>query len=77
MPVLNDVAGLAALSICESLLLALHDSKILPEGEILGLLKDAATTHENASTEKQADMHLAVAELINAIIDGGRSGGPR
>jgi hypothetical protein len=26
----------------------LNDSKVLPENEIMGVLKDAATAHENA-----------------------------
>ena len=38
---------MAALSICESLMLALNDAHILPEAEILGVLKDAAEVHEN------------------------------
>ena len=32
--------GRAALSICEALLLALNDAKILPEREIVGILED-------------------------------------
>jgi hypothetical protein len=34
---------MAALSICEALLLALNDAKILPEDEIMGVLGDAAS----------------------------------
>lgn len=30
----NTYSGLAALSICEALLLALNDAKVLPESEI-------------------------------------------
>ena len=41
----NEIAGNAALSICEALLLALNDRKVLPEKEIIGLLQDAAA-HE-------------------------------
>ena len=41
-----DVSGTAALAIVESLLLALNDHKILPETEILGILKDAAAARE-------------------------------
>ncbi|WP_295534495.1 hypothetical protein [uncultured Thioclava sp.] len=67
-------AGQAALSICEALLLALNDAKILPETEIIGILSDAAQTHENAfGPECDRDMHIAAALLINRIISGGNS----
>lgn len=69
-----DVAGAAALAICESLLLALNDRNILPETEILGVLIDAAATHSNdPGTDGQADLHKAVAALINGILAGGNS----
>lgn len=74
MPYQPDVAGNAALAICESLLLALNDRNILPEREILGILKDAAAAHENAPpSDGTQQMHMAVAELIKKIIDGGNS----
>lgn len=69
-----DYAGIAALSICEALLLALNDSELLPEQEILGVLQDAAAAHENAGgTDNEKETHQAVAELINQIIAGGNS----
>ena len=67
-------SGIAALSICESLLLALNDSNTLPEKAIMGILEDAAAAHESA--QDSADdpaMHAAVATLINQIIAGGNS----
>ncbi len=71
---LPDIAGLAALAICESLLLAINDRNILPEREIVGILKDAAAAHENApSGDGQEETHKAVAGLIQRIIDGGNS----
>jgi hypothetical protein len=74
MPVVFDVAGTAALAICESLLLALNDRKILPEREIVGILEDAAATHENAPPGDGAEtQHVEVAKLIRKIIDGGNS----
>lgn len=74
MSTVNDHAGLAALSICEALLLAMNDRGLLPENEIVGILEDAATTHANASgTDVETRMHRAVADLINAIIAGGNS----
>ena len=69
----NDVAGTAALAICESLLLALNDRNILPESEILGVLKDAAAAHEYAPQGDHAALHAAVAALINGILAGGNS----
>ncbi|GAB1478229.1 hypothetical protein MASR2M74_07730 [Paracoccaceae bacterium] len=69
-----DFAGVAALAICESLLLALNDRKILPEREILGVLQDAVGAHENAPPGDGTEaMHKAVAGLIQKIIDGGNS----
>lgn len=68
----DDYSGRAALAICESLLLALNDHKVLPEREIVGVLKDAASAHENAQ-DGNKDMHRGVADLINTIIAGGNS----
>lgn len=68
----SEHAGEAALSICEALLLALNDQGLLPEHEIVGVLRDAAATHENADgTEFEKENHRAVADLINKIIAGG------
>jgi hypothetical protein len=69
----HDIAGTAALAICESLLLALNDHKILPEREIVGILKDAAAAHENTPPGDLHALHTAVAVLINGILDGGNS----
>ena len=74
MSTANDHAGLAALSICEALLLAMNDRGLLPETEIMGILEDAAATHANAiGTDVETQTHRAVADLINAIIAGGNS----
>jgi len=68
---LKDPAGMAALSICEALLLALQDRKLLPEREIVGILRDAAALHENAQgPETDRKLHTATAKLINEIIVG-------
>lgn len=70
----NVYSGMAALSICESLLLALNDRNMLPEKEILGILNDAADSHEGATgTDDEIDVHLGVAALIRKIIAGGNS----
>lgn len=72
MPDHNTHSGMAALSICEAMLLALNDAKILPQSEISGILKDAAAAHENASgSASELETHKAIAELINNILLGG------
>lgn len=69
-----DYRGRAALTICESLLLALNDHDVLPESDIVGVLKDAAITHENAAKEgEDGEGNLAVAAVIRKIIEGGNS----
>lgn len=67
-------SGMAALSVCEALLLALNDAGILPEKEIMGVLLDAAVAHENAhGTEADVERHKSAAALIRKIISGGNS----
>ncbi|RUR28343.1 hypothetical protein ELY33_14180 [Vreelandella andesensis] len=74
MPTLNDYQGMAALSICESLLLAMNDQKLLSQSAIVGILQDAANAHEHAAgLDSEPSAHLAVAALINGIISGGNS----
>lgn len=73
---LPDVAGTAALTTVEALMLALNDRNILPEDEIVGVLIDAAETHTNAAKEQQdgsPDLNLAVAGLIKKIVAGRNS----
>ena len=68
----QDPAGMAAFSICEALLLALQDQNLLPEREIVGILRDAAATHEDTQgPETERKLHAATAKLINEIIVGG------
>ncbi|MCO6381413.1 hypothetical protein [Oceanicola sp. 502str15] len=74
MSTASEHAGQAALSICEALLLALHDRGVLPEHEIVGVLRDAAASHQNAvGTDLEMAEHRSIAEMINAIIAGGTS----
>ncbi len=69
-----DVAGTAALAICEALLLALNDRNILPEREIVGVLQDASAAHSDlAEAEDRTGLHAAVSKLIDQIISGGNS----
>ncbi|MDF9304905.1 hypothetical protein P5P81_21445 [Tritonibacter mobilis] len=74
MSTASEHAGQAALSICEALLLALNDHGLLPEQEIVGVLRDAAAAHENAvGTELEMERHRAVTKIINSIISAGNS----
>lgn len=72
MTSVDEHSGQAALSICEALLLAMNDGGLLPEHEIVGVLRDAAATHENArGSEAETQTHRSVAALINQMIAGG------
>jgi hypothetical protein len=75
MTTVSNVAGHAALAICESLLLSLSDRQVIDEAEVLGILEDAANAHRNAAplTRGDGDIHEAAAALIEAIIAGGNS----
>jgi len=67
-------SGMAALSICEVLLLALNDAGILEEKEIIDILTDAAAAHEIAAAATGDIInHKATAALIHQIITGGNS----
>jgi len=70
----KTTAGTAALSICESLLIALNDLKIIDDREARGVLIDAADAHRNVVPgSPHAGEHRAVAELIDRIVDGKNS----
>lgn len=68
---LNDADGSAALGICESLLLALTDLKIITERDARDLLTDVATSHDEAATTSQTpDRHHAVTAIVQRILAG-------
>jgi hypothetical protein len=59
-PRFNDADGMAALGICESLLLALTD-----------LLTDVAAAHSEAASATQTpEKHEAVVEIVQRILAG-------
>lgn len=63
--------GMAALGICESLLLALTDLKIVSEKDTRDLLTDVATTHnEAAAASRSPEEHQAVVTIIHRILAG-------
>lgn len=68
MTIADHIAGHAALTICESLILTLSERKILSEKDIIGCLMDAAAVHECEPHDEQAETHEAVAALINKMI---------
>jgi len=66
--------GLAALSICESLLLALTDLKVISEAEARDLLIDVVTTHTEAAVGSQMpERHEAVIAIVQRILAGKNS----
>jgi hypothetical protein len=61
--------GLAALSICESLLVSLRDLRIIGEREVVGILKDAAAAHHDAvASARDPQLHHDAAAVIDRII---------
>jgi hypothetical protein len=67
---IKDVAaGCAALAICESLLLALTELKVLDDHELRGVLEDAAAAHRGVeSTAPDAAVHNEAAHIIEHIL---------
>jgi hypothetical protein len=67
----DDAKGMAALGICESLLLALTDLNVISEGDARDLLIDVATSHsEAASVSQTPEQHQAVVEIVQRILAG-------
>ena len=73
----NDSAavGLAALSICESLILSMGDRGLLDEQETRNLLEDVIAVHHNAAEDGDNPvLHTAVVRLVNRILKGENAG---
>jgi hypothetical protein len=67
-------AGVAALSICESLMLAMGDLKIMGAKDAVGIIEDAAAAHRYAGTSTQDKaLNLEVVAILDRIIAGGNS----
>ena len=63
--------GLAALGVCESLLHALTDLKIISEHDVRDLLTDVVTTHNEAAVVSQTpERHRAVAAMVQRMLAG-------
>ena len=70
----DSIEGHAALSICESMLLALHELKIMSQTDARNVLKGASAAHHEASGHlDEPEMHKKIAILIDKIIAGGNS----
>src|SRR5690349_1766888 len=71
----SGAAGLAALSVCEAILLSLTDNEIIDQAEAKAILTDAAVAHRHAAplADGAGGEHEAAAAVIEAIRDGGNS----
>ena len=71
----SGAAGVAALSVCESLLLSLTDTGIIDAAEAKAILVDAAAAHRGAVplADGDAGVHEEAAALLEAIIENGNS----
>ena len=68
---INEADGMAALGICESMLLALTDLKIISDKDARDLLTDVATTHTEAATKStHPARHQAVVGIVQRILAG-------
>jgi hypothetical protein len=70
---MERASGLAALSICESLLTSLQELRIIGEQEIAGILKDASAAHHQASAADNSTAHRDAAAVIDRLIIGKNS----
>jgi hypothetical protein len=70
----GSAAGDAALSICESLLIAMRDLKILGEPDVQKILDRASTKHHRASRgSDNPELHEQAAALIERLANTHRS----
>jgi len=68
---IDESDGVAALGICESLLLALIDLQVISEDVANELLADVATTHvEAAGLSENPATHQAVVQSVQRIQRG-------
>lgn len=69
----NESDGAAAIGICESLLLALIDLKVISEQAAHDLLDDVASTHTSAAALSSApEKHLAVVKTVKRMLGRGQ-----
>lgn len=64
----RTIEGIAGLTICESLLLALVDVEVLSDDEVYNLLLDAENAHRNAGGSDEAvETHREIADVIRKV----------
>jgi hypothetical protein len=67
----HDAEGIAALGICQSLLLALTNLEVIGERDMRDLLVDVVTTHDEAAANSQTpEKHRAVVEIVQRMLAG-------
>jgi hypothetical protein len=66
---LGNADGTAALGICESLLLAMTELKLISERDARDLLTDVVNSHTEAADASQTPAR-AVAAIVQRILDG-------
>jgi hypothetical protein len=68
-------AGLAALSLCESILLSLTENNIISVEEAKGILEDAARAHREAVplSDGAGALHAEAASMLEEIMNNGNS----
>lgn len=71
----STAAGLAALSVCESILLSLADNNVVDEAEAKAILADAAAAHREAVplADGVGGAHAEAAALLEAMIQHGNA----
>ena len=66
---LSVADGTAALGICESLIIALTDLKVITERDARDLLTDVATSHQEAAAQSATPTkHDAVVAIVHRIL---------
>ena len=66
-----DAHGTAALGICESLLLALTEAKIITDKDARDVLTDVVTSHQEAADASDTpEKHHAVVAVVQRILAG-------
>lgn len=75
MSSVSGAAGLAALSVCESILLSLTENGVIDADEARGILEDAATAHREVVpwADGAGAEHAEAAALIELILKNGNS----
>lgn len=65
----REAAGLAALSICESLMLALVERGVLRIDEAQAALEDAAAAHQNRDAkDEDSNLHRLAVQIVERLM---------